>query len=56
MNNEPFIRREVIIANLSYYSAIFVNTLGKISTCLLQLAGIRAENSNLNIPDTQRDY
>jgi len=56
VNSEPFLRREGNIANFSYYSTIFMNTLGKISTRLLQLAGISsAENSNLNFPNTQRD-
>lgn len=55
MNNEPFLRREGNIVNLIYYSAIFMNILGKISIRLLQLAGIPAENSNLNRLSAQRD-
>ena len=55
VNNEPFLRREGNISNFSYYSAIFMNTLGKISTLLLHFAGVSAENSNLNLPNTQSD-
>lgn len=55
VNSKTFLRREGNIANFSYYSAIFMNTLGKISTLLLPLAGISAENSNLTLPNMQRD-